>query len=286
MKDDLLKFLTDECVTIQEYNLLDQVGLNYWHSNILKDQSSIAGGFGDTKVTSRKIAYSEYLERSAFLKIKNSSEEVRSSWGMNIIPTGCGFAAGFDQRNTILRSVGESLERWAMSKWIDENFELDQLDKTEIVSNLDVVSKWFVDQFDDVFFFEKDLAVQFGDAFCKYKIGICIGVNALGVYLGSSAQINNGSVWQHALLESYRHFLANKNSRPTNTFPDVKVRFFALNKEVAFAQIFGEKNGNWQIPEISFHRSNYFEENNFYLSRTIINGWKSWNSGPIERFLY
>lgn len=60
---------------------------------------------------------------------------------MNLVPTGCGFAAGFDQRNTILRSVGKSLESWAMSKWIDENSKLDQLNKTEVISNIDLISK-------------------------------------------------------------------------------------------------------------------------------------------------
>lgn len=286
MKADLSKLLTDEYVTVQEYNLQHQVGLNYWHSNLLKDGSSVAGGFGETKAISRKIAFAEYLERSSFLKIKNGSNEVRNCWGMNLIPTGCGFAAGFDQRNTILRSVGEALERWAISKWIDENFELNQLSKSEVITNLDLVSRWFVDQFDDVFFFEKNLVVNFGEVFCKYKIGVCIGITSLGVYLGSSAQTNDGSVWQHALLESYRHFLANKNSKPTYSFPDSKVRFFALNKEVALAQIFSEKKSNWQIPIISFHRSTYIAENDFYLARTIIHGWKPWNTGPVERFLY
>ncbi len=286
MNDRLLKLLDERSITIQEYNLLEQVGHSYWHSNILRNGEPVAGGFGPTKNESRKIAYAEYLERTSFLKIKNSAVEVRKSWGMDLISTGCGFAAGFDLRNTILRSIGEALERWTLSKWIDEDYKLNQLTKIETMPNLDPVSKWFVEQFEDVIFFEKSLAIGYGNQFYRYQIGVSVAVCKTGVFIGSSSQVNDGSVWQHALLESYRHFLMNKNSKPTNLFPDNKVRFFATNKDVAFSQIFKEKIHKWQDPQISFHRNEHFKDQDFFLSRTIINGWRPWNLGPIERFLY
>lgn len=272
---------------LQEYNLFEQVGVDYWHSNILEENNfSIAGGFGETKDISRKIAYAEFLEKTAFRKIKNGSIEDRLNWGLNIIPTGCGFAAGFNLRNAILRSIGESLERWVMSKWIDEKLKINSLNKKHVLDKLDAASKWFYDQFDEVLFYEKEVAVQYGEIFYTFKIGFSLALKDDGIFPGSSAQTVNGNVWQHSLIESYRHYLAFKNTPSSGVFPDTKVRYFAKNKEIALKQVLNADIIEWPVPQICFHYSEFFKDDDFYLVRTIIKGWKSWNSGSVERFLY
>lgn len=274
-------------VTIQEFNLKNQVGFDFWHTNIMdKTGKPISAGFGDTKDFSRAVAYSEYLERCAFLKIKSGDEIIRNKWGLNIIPTGCGFAAGFNLKNTIQRSIGEAIERWTMSKWIDDSLFIEKIEYTQQEEFLDPVTRWFCSEFDKVDFYKKIIVIQYNQKFLKYEIGFTMAYKDNGIYPGSAYNYLNLNLWQHAMLESYRHYLVIKNNSATNTFPDNKVRFFAENSNIAKNQILNAVNLNWPIPEIEFHANEFDAEKQFHLSRTIVKGWKSWNLGPIERFLY
>ena len=271
-------------LNVQEFNLKDQIGIDYWHTNILdKNQKSISAGFGQQIEKSRSIAYSEFLERSAFIKIKNSDENTKNKWGLNIIPTGCGFAAGYNLKNVILRSIGEAAERWTMSKWIDDS---NHIEKITLEENLDQASKWFYSQFDKVDLYKKTIVVQYADKFLKYDIGFSLGFKNDGVFPGSAFDYSNSGLWQHALLESYRHYLIFKNNTVKYGFPDNKVHFFASNAGIAIDQISKAKNTIWPSPTINMHNSEYCQNENFYLARTIFSGWKSWNLGPVERFLY
>lgn len=280
-----IKSFLDEGSVVQEFNLLDQVGLSFWHSNIIdKNGVPIGSGFGESQTQSRKIAFAEMLERKSFREIKSSSTEIQKNWGVDIISTGCGFAAGFDLRNSIIRSLGEALERWVMSKWIDDDLYLEEICMSDILNSLDRVSLWFLCQFDSVRFFKKEILVVLNNNFIRFSIGICVGLKDSGAYPGSFYCAFGKSDWQHALLECYRHVLLVKNTVPTNTFPDNKVRFFSKNAHLAIMQIDRKKFKMWGSPEIIFSYNQKMR--GFYLARTIINGWRSWNSGSLQRFLY
>lgn len=281
---DPIRELENENLVIEEFNLMANAGLEFWNSNILNSERiSIAGGSGPTKDISRKIAFAEYLERSEFRRISESSKSERSQWGLDIIPTGCGFAAGFNLRNTIFRSIGEAVERWVMSKWIDDNFVIK---KVKPIRKLDPVSMWFHNQFDSIDYFKHETIVKVDENFHQFFVGVTVAYKDGGVFIGSSAQFTGGTLWQHALLESYRHFLQFKNGVHTFEFPDNKIRFFAVNKEIAKNQIDKAKFEVWPLPSISFHTAAKIDTRNFYLARTIVAGWSSWSEGPLERFLY
>ncbi|MBC7458515.1 MAG: hypothetical protein H7235_09565 [Bdellovibrionaceae bacterium] len=284
---DVLKIIESNNLVLQEYNLLAESGENYWHSNFLdKNGFSVASGFGDSINVSRKIAFSEFLERSKFNEIKLGSDELRQKWGFSINSMGCGFAAGFDLKNTVNRSLSEGVERWVMSKWIDEGLHIEQLNSKCVFESLDDVSKWFCRQFDTVLFFEKTIVVEFFNVFHKIKVGFSMGLKAGGIYPGSSAQVTGGSVWQHALLESYRHLLVVKNSVVASSYPENRIRFFSKNAAVALAKLDSAKNKKWPDSEILFHECEAFQGNSYFVARTILKGWSPWNLGPVERFLY
>lgn len=223
-----LELLTKNNYTLQEYNLLEQAGLEYWHTNILDaNKVSFSAGFGNNKEISRKIAYSEFLERTKFRELKNSDEFTKTLWGLDKINTACGFAAGFDETNTITRSIGEALERWVLSKWIDENFAMTQALPSQLTAKLDAASKWFSSQFDEMLFFQKDILIFVNINPMIFSICATVGFKNGGAYLGSSVKSGSNPNWQHALLESFRHVLLVKNSQETGRFPDNKVRYFS-----------------------------------------------------------
>jgi hypothetical protein len=281
-----LEYLIQQDYSIQDYKLQEETGYEFWHTNILDcNRNPFASGFGENKNFSRKIAYSEFLERSKFREIKNS-DDLNKKWGLSLIQTGCGFAAGFDESNTIYRSLGEALERWTLSKWIDENYKMQQIEYLELVKKLDSASKWFIAQFDNFFFYNKEVLVFVNETPILYSVCATVGLKNGGAFLGSSVQKGKTPNWQHSLLESFRHFLLVKNSKEIGLFPDNKVRFFSKNSNLALDQINCKKNGNWQLPKIVFHNCEYFNDLNFYLARTIVDGWACWKKGPIERFLY
>lgn len=275
---------------LEEYNLKQDIGVDFWHSSIqTKEGCPLSGGYSTDIDASRKIAYAEYLERKFFTEIKKSHSDRSMKWGLNLINTACGFAGGFDLRNTIIRSVGEGLERWVLSKWVDENYILNEMTTNDIIGrdNQSTIMKWYESQFDNVQYLYKDFIVKYDNSFLNYRIYVSIAMLNDGVYLGSAYGLKNEPRLLHSLVESYRHLLISKNIiSQTNSFPDNRVRFFSKNKNIAIDVIKNMRKNDWPIPIISFHYNEFFKEYSYFLSRTIFTGWESWNKGPVERFLY
>lgn len=285
---DLEKILKKENYLLQEYNLASQIGIDFWHST-LKDRNGrpISSGFGQDKQTSRKIAVSEFLERRFFRETKYGNSETQKKWGLDILSTGCGFAVGYNPHNTVLRSIGEGVERWVMSKWIDEHYYIEELNLREILLELDCPSKWFFQQFESVKIYNKQILINAFKKYLVFNVTICVGVIKNGVFLGSGVAYGlNNKNFQHSLLESFRHLSLCRNTKAIEEFPDNKVRFFSKNGLVAHEQIKKAKFENWPVPKIKFFNFEERVEEGFCLARTIIDGWTCWKQGPIERFLY
>lgn len=286
MINEIVKSLKSNNFIIEESLFFKGNKSEFWHSTVLDDnQNPVSAGFGSNLNMSRKIAISEFLERTFYHKIKAEQNNDKENWGLDIIPTACGFAAGFDRPNTIHRSIAEATERWVMSKWIDDGYYIREVPLSEINSELDEVSNFFMSYFDRVLFFEKDVVVNLTGINFKIRVVQTMGLKGNGIYPGSSAQIEN-NIWQHALLESVRHLLLVKNNNPINRFPENKIRFFSNNSNLALNVISKAKITDWPIPKVLMHKSIGLENNSYFIARTILSGWNSWHLGPIERFLY
>lgn len=270
---------------IEEASLLADHSLDYWHSTILdRDTFPVAGGFASDRMQARKIAIAEFLERKTFREISQSDDE-KKKWGLDLIPTACGFAAGFDRTNTILRALFEACERWVMSKWIDDGFYIEEIPSDKI--NLDPVSQFFAKKFIEVKFYKKKINVFFHGKIIEVEVAQTMGFTKEGIFPGSSAQVNDGSIWQHSLLESYRHLLAIQNNTVGfDKFPGDKALFFSKNKDIAISQIKNANQEKWPIPEVIFERIESKHHEQCYVGRVILKGWRSWHEGPLERFLY
>ncbi|MBX3022684.1 MAG: hypothetical protein KF799_13510 [Bdellovibrionales bacterium] len=288
MVEWIAQLMDENQMRLEETQMFAQSGGEYWQSTAVdQGRNPISSGFSPDKKQARKIAISEMLERLTYHRLMKGGLEERRAWGLDSHPTACGFASGFDKSNTVLRSLAEATERWVMSLWIDDGYYITKVDSKKVFSGLDPISQFFVAQFDDVLYFEKEVLVQVDTALLKFTIAQTMGLKGNGIYPGSSAQIAEGSIWQHALLESYRHLLGFKNnpSRPT-TFPDNKVEFFANHAAIALEQIERAQNRNWPLPQIALQKSLSQYGGNHYIVRTIFAGWKDWSEGPLERFLY
>ncbi len=287
MIDKILAILTGEGFSIEE-TIMSGTQEEFWHSTII-DATGVpfSGGFGKEKMAARKIAVSEFLERRKFFEISDQYHETKKDlWGLSIIPTACGFAAGFNRDNTVLRSIHEAIERWVMSKWIDDHFIIPEVPQSGS-ADLDQVSLFLIGQFDKVMFFRKDILVPFGDKVFRVDVAQTMGISGEGIFPGSSAQYTGGNIWQHALIESYRHLLAVRNNPDRGeVFPENKVRYFAKNADKALAQISRAKQSEWPVPSAVFHRVEAFDGGDYFVARTIFDGWLPWTLGPIDRFLY
>jgi hypothetical protein len=287
-ENEIASILSEKSAFLEESIFYPEMGFEYWHSTVVsKDGRPISGGFSTERMQARKIAIAEFLERHEVESLSKAGELVREEWGLNKIPTACGFAAGFDEKNTIQRSLNEAIERWVASNWIDGRKYIEEIPFEAVQPGLNPACLFFISKFVQVRFFKKEVLVWLDEKPVQISVVMTLGLTDRGIFPGHSTQNTNGSIWSHALLESFRHLIGIKNNPdPVDIFPVNKVRFFAENKQIALDQVSNACDSKWPVPQIELQRVKSFGSGNFFLARTIISGWSSWHSGPITRFLY
>jgi len=276
--------LKNDGCTIQEYDLINEIGTHFYHSAVINNQGiAISAGYGSSIHDSRKIAFSEYLERKYIAELKSTSYE-KSSWGFDLISTGCGFAFGYEKNKTELRSLSEAVERWVLSNCIDEKYKMEKVNYKNL--NLGKITNWYLSQFEKVHFYFKEVLIHHQGSFIKFYALLCVAVSGKGVYQGSSARMHfNEDLFLHAIIESFRHLLIVRNNKVINTFPENRIRFFANNADLALDQINSAYKTEWPLPSLKFQKTQIMNENCF-LARTILHGWSCWNTSDLNRFLY
>lgn len=288
MEREVERLFSSNGWSLIEGQVFEGDGPEYWHSVVVDNRKfPMAGGFASDRQQARKIAISELLERKTYFELRDSSTSIRKLWGLDIIKTACGFAGGYDLNRTLKRSLYEAFERWTMSMWIDDHFFINEIDKESVLPSLDAVSMHLYEQFDNVRFFLKRISFEIDGVLTKIEIGQTMAIKGTGIFPGSSAQYSEGHIWQHSLLESYRHLLAIKNNpNRGDVFPDNRVHYFAQHAEEALEQIESATKLEWPEPSIKIQRSSTLFAGKFFVARTILDGWTDWSEGPIERFLY
>ena len=174
-----------------------------------------------------------------------------------------------------------------MTETMPVKYYIEELSSELLEKNLDPISQFFIGHFDKVLYFKKEIPVQIDEKWISLEIGQTMGLKDGGIFPGSSAQKTGGNLWQHSLLESFRHLLAVKNNPDRgDVFPDNKVHYFAKNAKAALDQIYQLKQKQWPLSQIKFHHCEHIEDGDYFIARTIVDGWTTWNRGPIDRFLY
>lgn len=250
-----------------------------FHFTLLRqDKMKFGSGFHTNKNIARQIAFAEYFERDFVARTSISNE--CSDWGLDTHPTACGFAVGFNSRNTKIRSVFEATERWALSQWIDEKKNLDRFSVYPTTAS----QKYWFSFFEKTKTFKREFIFQDKDFFLPMTLCLFLGWSKKGVYLGSAVRGSLNDAIEHAALEAARHKIIFDQSRPTNHFPYNRINYFARHGDQADEIISEHRDSDWPTPRVRLMKNEKI--GNIFVSRTIFEDWTPWEVGPVSRMLY
>ena len=257
-----------------------------WHSTFLgKDGLALGGGCGSTLELSRRIAVAEIIERSTFQKLMSQD---KTSFLLDEFPTSCGFAAGFESEPTKLRAISESLERWALSKWIDDKLKLEPIHNSS--AQLGEIGFFFAKQFDELNMYAKTFALSSGEISIHIQFGAVVGFKNGGAFLGSRACSTKENPWDHALTEAWRHTVIAKSvpsEKEINKKYKDRVRFFASNALAARTAINeAHFESNWPVPRLRLLKQVPSLPDGIFVWRALCHDYKGWHLGDETRFMY
>jgi len=278
MINRLIEFFPDFS-HLQESSLKSGDLDSLWQVTALdKDGVPFGSGFSKELKTARKIAVAEYIERNFVLSLKGSAES--ENWKFDKFPTSCGFAAGFDPLNTQIRSIGEAIERWALSQWIDIDRYIEQVMSPVWPRD----SANLVGAFEEILVFKKEFIYTVNSKMIPYQLCVVLALSGSGAFIGSGVRSNFQDAMTHALVEAHRHLLISTQERNFNIYPYNRIKFFSENRSAALAAIHREKTTEWPQPVLEFQRS--YQNELFCITRTIFKDWIPWERGSIDRMLY
>ena len=270
---------------IEEIKLPSEA-MDIWQSTVIKKNGvAIGSGTSTNKNTARRIAIAETLERKYVKELINNSS--KDQFLLNEYPTTCGFAFGFEQNPTKGRAIAEAVERWVWSKWINEKYKIETHHPTK--DELGAMGGYFHKTFDSITFFNRQLNLKVNGGIVKLQIGISIGEKDQGVFPGSRVTTINENVWEHALLESWRHFhIFQKTDRKQldSNFAFRRVVYFGENKKEAYAQIKRANRNDWPEPELRLLKQYDCSNNRLILYRALCKDFEGWHNGGDNIFIY
>jgi hypothetical protein len=280
-----MEFLS-EIATAEESPIEINGRIEAWHVVLFdQEKNALGGGFHEFKETARRIAIAEVAERKLVRNLKKSP--LVSNFYLNSHPTTCGFAAGFETEKTRQRAIAEAIERWAWSKWIDDKFLMNKIELKNV--NLSKSCHYFSNLFDSVILFEQTIDTHKIPNFVdSVKIGIIIGLNGDGAFPGSRVAVSQEEIWDHAIIEAWRHLDISKKYKGSidSPFPYGRIFHFAKNASEALAQINNAFKTQWPTPNLSLILEHQTNINGLYLWRAIMEDFTPWGTGDQKRFVY
>lgn len=257
-----------------------------WSATAVKtDGFGIGGGTAATESEAIRIAIAESLER---LEIQHGlSREEQREVRLAEFPTRCGFAAGFEEEPTRMRSLCEGLERWIWSQWIDRKCPIPQASQ----SHLSPLGLHYSLAFDDVYYFERIFDLSIPGLPNRLRFGAVVGIKSNGAFPGSRVCSLEEEPWTHALTESYRHLKIYQNMDGRGdiySYLRKRISHFGQNAQSALDQTCHHHKRPWPNPELDFSislRNNKTPETEYYLSRSLFKDYIPWHQGPEDRFI-
>lgn len=254
---------------------------NHFHVTCVDPSGLHRGsGFHLNRAIAKKIAFIELNERYMVDQIYSNST-LKREWMLDYDGSCSGFAAGYDRNRTWTRSFLESVERWALTKWADENYAIPQIN----VENSDFLNVEIRRFFQCNSSYVLNLPLLYNNnRILSISVAVFLGWTSEGVFAGYGTKENTADAISHAQIEAYRNFVIHKNQPARDEFPYNRISYFATNRSVAEKAILKKKEKVWPSPKIKLSKHERIE--NLWLARTILSDWEPWQSGQIERFLY
>lgn len=282
---------------ISEQALIDTDGsLVGWRSYVLdRNLEPIGGGTSADRLTARRIAIAEFIERSSVAQLLRNSTQ-RRNFKLDVIPTTSGFAAGFDRECTRFRSICEGIERWAWSCWIDKKCLLPEISLPDFTLLGAFHTKPFLElkayQREIAFSSDLQFQLQFPFPFPRiFVFSVLLGFTERGVFAGSRVTTTHDDPWTHATIEAWRNHNNFQLAHVNETNPigsdwlEKRVLFFGKNRREAMDQIGQAKNSSW--PPLQLDISTGIEAfPGIHLWRTLCLDFLPWHKGPDHRFVY
>ena len=288
---DLLQAHMPDFEGIAETPILDEdKKLIGWHSVLngggLK---AYAGGTSQHREAARRICLAETLER---MSVDLLYKEGVAGLELESVPSTSGFACGFDLVPTQFRSLCEGLERWIWSKWVDDRFRIPEVSLSGV--KLTRLATHFAKTFDNYKAFQIDLpAVQFNDEPILLRAGIILGFKDQGVFPGSRVTSVKDDLWEHALIESFRHFkifenvMSGRLKDSRQSWYLDRVKYFGENASAVDEVIHKATGEPLPTPKIKLHRQIDPPLNApYFLFRTLCEDFVPWHLGDRSRFVY
>ena len=295
----IVRQLDESYREISEQALIDTDGsLIGWRSYVLdRNLEPIGGGTSKDRLTARRIAVAEFIERRSVAQLlKNSTQKKR--FKLDVMPTTSGFAAGFDRESTRFRSICEGIERWAWSCWIDKTCLLPEVSLPEFT----LLGRFHTKPFLEMKAYQRQIAVSSELPFqfpCPFPFqfprifvfSVLLGFTEQGVFAGSRVTTTHDDPWTHAAVEAWRNHNNYQLAHKSQTNPigsdwlENRVLFFGKNRREAVKQIGQAKNSSW--PLLQFDISKGIEAfPGIHLWRTLCLDFLPWHQGPDHRFVY
>ncbi|NJM09453.1 MAG: YcaO-like family protein [Bdellovibrionaceae bacterium] len=251
----------------------------HYHVTCLHAGLGLAGsGFALLKETAKKKAFAELNER--FIVDQLNSSDAKSEWVLNFDESCSGFAVGYTKSKAVLRAVCEGSERWALSKWVDEHFALEEVSFVT-TSPVAAAIRHFFTGFS---VYKNEVPVMLDNNVLKVQIAVALGWSDKGVFAGYGSKLNLEDAMDHAFVEALRNFLIYRNQRERSSFPYNRIKFFAENKDVALEVLCKSKRAMSQLPVLKLLKAEQFGD--LWIARAVFDGWTPWQRESISRFLY
>lgn len=247
----------------------------------------ISGGTAQTKELAIRVAISEAFERLLVKKIYKNDID-RNTFLLNEFPSTSGFAAGFNKETTRFRAICEGLERWAWSKWIDNQFKIDQISEP---ASLTILSKYLLKEFNECYWFQKNFSLTIAEnEVMDMVLVIFLGCTDLGIFPGSRVSTSIDNIFEHPIIEASRNMENFMRHQAEGIIIDniIKERtiFYGLNKSIALEQIAKANKNNWPQPEITLLKEYNTNHPELFLYRCLMKDFIGWHEGDVTRFVY
>lgn len=280
---DAVTALYPNLAGLKEYAIHDSLGISGYNAIFyLKDGVAIGGGTSHDQNLARRIAIAETLERGLYLRMREDISE-RSKFKLDSIDSTLGFACGFEQAATACRSYFEALEKWALSKVIDDGLEISRV----IPNNLSRLSRQLMSGFNEHYFFHKNLLLitPFSSKPIDLVFTIFVGCTEDGAFPGSRVTFACSDQFTHSIIEASRNFNNFKLDSANGGILSERLKYFGTHKTEALGQIKLGPDVPWPPVKIKIHREYETKIDGVYLFRTLIEDFIPVSHGDARRFI-
>jgi hypothetical protein len=279
-----IKDLFPNLAGLQE-NIIEDFGNIVGYKSIFytTDGKAIGGGTSENKDLARRIAVAESLERGLYRKL-SLDPILRKKFKLETVDSTLGFACGFEREKTAYRSFCEGIEKWALSKVID-----DKLSLIKVFPKITApIALKLLRNFQELHFYQKKITtlLPIDNRPIDLVFTLFVGCTEQGAFPGSQVVSIKEDQFSHSIIEAARNFENFKqNNGSEKNILDQRLNYFGYNKQFALNQIKYNENDIWPNLQVDLFQEYSTEIKDTYLYRTLMKNFIPVSEGTFSRFI-